>query len=75
MGLDIICHLLVPSPSIARDHEEQAEYERLHTSSEATEPISCCDFITAFLNMITGKMKKEEDDDDKEEEEAAAISG
>mmetsp|Transcript_31548 Transcript_31548/g.94405 ORF Transcript_31548/g.94405 Transcript_31548/m.94405 type:complete len:268 (-) Transcript_31548:268-1071(-) len=36
--IDIVCHFLLPTPSITRDHREQAEYEKLAQKEETTEP-------------------------------------
>jgi len=71
IGLDILFHLAVPSPSIARDHEKQAEYERLSTSGVTMEA-SPAAFVRAFINMIRGKKKTLDKESEQESREIDA---
>ena len=58
-AIDITCHSLIPSPSIARDHNLQEEYEAVHTSDGGvSEEVSVKTFVLEITAMLFGKKKE-----------------
>lgn len=54
MCVDILLHLLLPSPTMARNHDEQEAYELVAMQDGVTQNVSFREFVHAFVDMIFG---------------------
>jgi len=62
-AVDILCHLILPSPSIARNRQLQKEYELQHmNASGVTEKVSYQAFIQKYFDMICQRKSKRQDE-------------
>ena len=62
-AIDILCHLLLPSPSLARSHQLQDEYEQRALEAGSVGTANCLAILQELFTMISGsKASKEEGD-------------
>lgn len=62
MCVDILLHLLLPSPSMARNHDEQEAYELVSMHDGVTQNVSFREFVLAFVDMIVGRQSNNDEE-------------